>query len=183
MYHYIVLGLYFWIGMLRGLLLYGVTPACVSVFLTYEAMRSHEEVDGKYIKEQFFKHYRDYDHYKLLSFLISIGLLSLSALFTFSLTRGLSLMLVVIIIYFLLLLIGAMSFTFYRLMMNKKAGRTTFIEGFLEMIQEQKLTILLLTLIALLFSVLYYNVVVFLVVFPAGYAAVVTRLLKKSSQI
>jgi len=181
-YHYIVLALYFWIGILRGLVLYGVTPACVSLFLTYEAMRNHEEVDEKYIKQQFFKHYRDYDHYKLLSFLISIGLLLLTALFTFSLARGVSLVVVVVIIYFLLLLIGTMSFTFYRLRLTKKAGRIAFAEGFVEMIKELKVTVPLVIAVALLLGLLYYNAVLFLVVFPAGYAAVVTGLVSKSSQ-
>ncbi len=182
MYHYIVLALYFWIGILKGLILYGITPACVSVFLTYEAMKSHEEVDEKYIKQQFFKHYRDYDHYKLLSFLISMGLLLLTALFTFSLARGVSLVIVVVIIYFLLLLLGTMSFTFYRLKMSKKAGRVAFSEGFVEMIKELKVTVPLVIAVAMLFGVLYYNAVLFLVVFPAGYAAVVTGLLNRSNQ-
>lgn len=182
MYHYIVLAFYFWIGMFRGLLLYGITPACISVFLTYEAIKNNKEVNEKYIKQQFFKHYRNYDHYKLLSFLISIGLLTLTALFFVSLNQGRSLIFVIIIIYFLLLLIGAMSFTFYRLMTNKKAGRIAFVEGFLEMIEELKVTIMLLIGVVLLLSLLYYNVAVFLVVFPAGYAAVVTRLFRKMSQ-
>jgi uncharacterized membrane protein YesL len=181
-YHYIVLALYFWVGILRGLILYGVTPACVSAFLTYEAMKKYDDVDEKYIKQQFFKHYRDYDHYKLLSFLISIGLLLLTALFTFSLARGVSLVLVVVIIYFLLLLIGAMSFTFYRLMLTKKAGRVAFAEGFVEMIKELKVTVPLVIAVALLLGILYYNAVLFLVVFPAGYAAVVTGLVSRSSQ-
>ncbi|GEM00915.1 Protein of unknown function, DUF624 [Halolactibacillus halophilus] len=181
-YHYIVLALYFWVGILRGLILYGITPACVSVFLTYEAMKKNEDVDDKYIKQQFFKHYRNYDHYKLLSFLISIGLLLLMALFTYSLARGVSLVLVVVIIYFLLLLIGTMSFTFYHLMLNKKPGRLAFAEGFVEMIKELKVTVPLVIAVALLLGILYYNAVLFLIVFPAGYAAVVTGLVKKSSQ-
>jgi uncharacterized membrane protein YesL len=181
-YHYIVLALYFWVGILRGLILYGVTPACVSLFLTYEAMKTYEEVDEKYIKQQFFKHYRDYDHYKVLSFLMSIGLLLLTALFTLSLSRGLSLVIVVVIIYFLLLLIGAVSFTFYSLTVHKKAGRIAFAEGFVEMIKQIKVTVPLLVAVVIMLSVLYYNAILFLVMFPAGYAAVVTGLLSKSSQ-
>jgi uncharacterized membrane protein YesL len=152
-YHYIVLALYSWIGILKGLILYGITPACVSVFLTYEAMKRHEEVDEKYIKQQFFKHYCGYDHYKLLSFLISIGLL-LTALFTFSLARGVPLVIVVVIIYFLLLLLGAMSFTFYRLKMSKKAGRVAFSEGLVDMIKELKVTVPLVIAVATLFGIL-----------------------------
>ena len=181
-YHYIVLALYFWVGILRGLVLYGVTPACVSLFLTYQGMRNHEEVDEKYIKQQFFKHYRDYDHYKVLSFLMSIGLLLLTALFTLSLSRGLSLVIVVVIIYFLLLLIGAASFTFYGLTIHKKAGRIAFAEGFVDMIKQIKVTVPLLVAVVIMLGVLYYNAILFLVMFPAGYAAVVTGLLSKSSQ-
>ncbi|GEM05306.1 hypothetical protein HMI01_22940 [Halolactibacillus miurensis] len=181
-YHYIVLALYFWVGILRGLVLYGITPACVSLFLTYQAMRNHEEVDEKYIKQQFFKHYRDYDHYKVWSFLMSVGLLLLTALFTFSLSRGVSLVFVVVIIYFLLLLIGAVSFTFYGLTIHKKAGRIAFAEGFVEMIKQIKITVPLLIAVVVLLGILYYNGVLFLVVFPAGYAAVVTSLLNRSSQ-
>lgn len=179
MYHFIVLAGYFWLGIFKGLILYGVVPACVSVIKTYEDIKKADEVDEKFIKKRFFDYYRDYDQYKVLSFLMSIGLLLLMALFTFSLTQGVTLIVVVICIYFLLLLIGAMSYTLYHLTIKKEAGRLAFSKGFVSLFKELKTTVPLVIAVVVLIGILFYNVVLFLVVFPAGYAAVVSGILRK----
>ncbi|GEN55882.1 hypothetical protein GCM10012290_04840 [Halolactibacillus alkaliphilus] len=176
-YHFIVLAGYFWLGILKGLILYGVVPACVSVIKTYEDIKVTDEVDEKFIKKRFFDYYRDYDHYKVLSFVMSLGVLLLMSLFMLSLARGVSLILVVVCIYFLLLLVGAMSYTFYHLTLKKESGRLAFSKGFVVMIKELKTTVPLLIAVVVLIGVLYYNLVLFLVVFPAGYAAVVSGIL------
>ncbi|PXW92214.1 putative membrane protein YesL [Streptohalobacillus salinus] len=181
-YYYVVLALYFWLGILKGLLLYGVTPSFVALLHTHQAMRRTEELDETYIKKTFWLFYKQYDHAKVQSFILSVSSLLLLAMFTYSLFQGWSIVFVLVIIYFLLLLFGAASYMFYYLTSKQAIEKSAFAIGFVQMVREIKITLPLLVSIVVLLGIAYYNLFLFIVVAPTIYAAVVNGLMSRRTK-
>lgn len=175
---YLLLALYYWLGILRGFIFFGLVPSTVSLLFTYKHILKRKDVE-KSIQTVFFENYQEYKQYKMLSFFMTATFIALGALFMNSLNQGMSLVLIIVIIYFLLMVLGVISYAFDELLEHKQASLLVIQRAFNRMMAEIKTTVLLLSVMSVFFGIFYYNIVLFLVVFPAVYAAVATYLFGK----
>lgn len=178
-YHYLLVSFYFWLGLLRGIVIYSLIPALAALYLTLQFIKQNPEYDEAMIKKTYQGYYQQFQHHKLSSFLVSLGLILLSTLIFFFLIEGIDWVLIGIVGYFLLLLLSTLSYASYYIAFKSISIKDSFALGFINVIKNLGLTLSIVITNGLMIALAYYNLVLFVVLFPVLYGSVIVYALPK----
>lgn len=182
-YLYILLAMYFWLGILRGGIFYQTIPAFVALLKTSQELKDIEEEKEDFIKKQFWSYYKQYHQFKFQSFVLTTITLLLFAMLTYSYYNDLSMAILLPFLYFLLLTVLTSSYTCH-LIANRSFGeKRLFAIGFIQVIKNIKPTMILSVCVLASILMSYYNLILFLVVFPGIYSYCVNKFVKSSIEI
>lgn len=172
-YHYLLVSFNFWLGLLKGLIIYSLIPALVALYLTLQFMRQNPDYDETTIKKTYRTHFQQFQQHKLSSFLVSLGMILLTTLIFFGIREDLGWLVIGLASYFLLLLLTTLSYTSYYIAFGDFTIKQAFAIGFISVIKNPSLTLSLVGIYGVMIGLAYYNAVLFVVLFPVLYGSIV----------
>lgn len=152
---------YFWIYLLRGLVLYSVIPALSAMLLTINDILADDD-EGD-VKEKYKKYFHMYKRYKLQSFMFtSIIIFSNVVLFYLNKMEGnLSIILSIVAIYILFFTAVTLTYCVNYLVIKQLSFKQSFALAFISVVRNIMRTLLLIVVIFLLYLAAYWNLVFF----------------------
>jgi uncharacterized membrane protein YesL len=181
LYLYFQVSFYFWIHVIKGLLIYSLIPATAALFLSIKAIREQKDDEG--VKSLYKTYYRKYEEYKLPSFfyslLFSILLASLFFISKWESKPAFMLILVIIIIYLLILSIVLFSYSVYFITTRPFTFKQAMVYSFVSAIKNIIQTIGVLIIVAGLIYTAYLNFAFFVIFSPFLYGLGMTFLFSK----
>lgn len=180
-YRYVLVSLYFWLYLLRGLVIYSVIPAFIALLLTVKDLKQ-KSTEETSVKDIFKHHFNQHDQYRLGSFVFSITTLTLfSSLILLNKTNTkISLMGTIIVFYFLIFTLILFTYGIFYLAFHTKQLKQSVMISFIEMIKKFISSFYILVLIIILLVVAYYNFLLFLVCFPSCFGIGINGVLQNS---
>ncbi|WP_440897707.1 hypothetical protein ACS127_07010 [Amphibacillus sp. Q70] len=178
-YYYLLVSFYFWLGLLRGIVIYSLIPALAALYLTLQFMKQNPDYDEAMIKKTYQSYYKQFQQHRLSSFLVSLGLILLITLIFFFWFEETAWVLIGIAGYFLLLLLSTLSYASYYIAFKSTSIKHSFALGFISVIKNLGLTLAIVIVNGLMLALAYYNLVLFIVLFPVLYGSVIIYALPK----
>ena len=166
LYSYFKVSLYFWLYLLKGLIIYGLIPSTCALFLTMNAII--EEKDDQGVKSLFKTYYEKYKKYKGQSFLFSLVLSFLfAALFYLSKQqKSAAFIFIIVCCYFLALAAILFIYCTYLLSFRNLTFKQSIIFSFVTAFRNLFITLgTLIVILALLFAA-YENFAFFMIFGP-----------------
>lgn len=171
-YKYFQVSFYFWIYLLKGLVIYSLIPAFSALLLTMKQLHNQDKVEENQIKIIFTKHFNTFKQYKLVSFIYSIiAITSFSSLYL--LNRSFSsyaLLLTILIIYTLVMTVLLFTYTIFYLGSGDIEMKKVVVISFVSMIKNFGKSVMVLIFIIALLILAYYNFFLFMITGPFLYA-------------
>ncbi len=138
-------------------------------------IQSAGEIDEYEVKEVFDQNFIHFNRYRLSSFLVSLSYIVASSMFFFTIKGGHGWLVAGLLIYFLLLISTTFSYAMFFMAKKTINIKIAFALGFTMTIKRFGST-LLLWMAYLSFAILaYYNLILFIVLFPVGYVMIVEK--------
>lgn len=168
LYLYFQVSFYFWIHLIKGLVIYALIPATAALFLTIKAIREQKDEEGIKSIYQFF--YRKYEEYKLPSFLVSVLFsVLLASLFYISKWENkpaFMLILIIVILYILALSFVLYTYSIYFITTRTFTFKQALIFSFVTAIKNILPTMGILVVGAVLIYSAYLNLAFFVIFSP-----------------
>ncbi len=171
-YKYFQVSFYFWLFLLKGAIIYSLIPAFSALLSTVKELHNEDEEEEQRIKDIFAKHFDTFNHYKFVSFIFSIIVItSFSSLYLLNRsTSGQALILTMLVIYVLVMTVLLFTYTIFYLGDRNIEMRQVIIISFVSMIRSFAKSIMVLIFIIVLLILAYYNFFLFMIVGPFLYA-------------
>lgn len=179
LYHYFLISFYFWLGLVKGLIVYASVPAVLALLTTLEFVNGHEDVEEKLIKASFNNYYSKYQHYRFTSFVFSFLLIINSSLLFWCLINEYSWFWLGLLGYCLVLVMVSFSYFIYYLSQRAMLLKEAFAYGFVKMIKRIEITLAMIVLCLVLLGLAYFNFVLFIVLAPVVYGLSLNHLGKR----
>lgn len=174
-YHYLLTCFYFWLGLFRGIIIYALIPALVALYMTIDHMKQNPDYSESDLKKVYQHTYKKYQHHKLTSFFVSFGFILLATFLFFLVKNGASWIFIGVVSYFVLLLFATISYTTYYLAFKATTIKSSFALGFVGVIKNLDLTLSIILLFVLSVWLAFYNLVLFLILFPVIFGLMIVN--------
>lgn len=163
-----LLSFYFWINLLKGLVVYSFIPASCALIITISDMGSLHESDIKMIYK---RNYQKYNKYKLQSFLfIFIIILCYVTLFYLNdFNNNISTIFTIFIIYIGLMTIILFTYCIHFLAFKNLDFKQSILLSFVTAIKKIIISGSILGFYLLLYTIAKMNLFLFIVFVPIGY--------------
>lgn len=173
-YKLFLISFYYWLYLLKGIIIYSFIPATASLLKTSEQYLIKENQED--ISVLFRENYQGYQSYHFASF-VSVMFVILSYTVLFFANRSdhsFSLALVIVIIYFMLLFVINYTFVLYYLTNGIKEWRNLFALAFVSSIKYPLRSLYILFIMAILYFLFTWNLVAFIALAPCIYGCGIT---------
>lgn len=171
LYKYFQASLYFWLYLLKGIIIYSLIPAFAALLLTIKEL--HEEVDEEeqHVKDIFSKHFNKLNHFKFASFIYSVIVItSFSSLYLLNRSESSNaLIITMLVIYILVMTILLFTYTIFYLGNHQVEMRQIITISFVSMIRNFGKSLMVLIFIIALLLLAYYNFLLFIITAPFLY--------------
>jgi uncharacterized membrane protein YesL len=173
-YKLFLISFYYWLYLLKGVVIYSFIPATASLLKTSEQFLIHENPED--IGLLFKENYQSYQSYYFASFLsVMFVILSYTALFFANRSdHSFSLALVIVIVYFIILFVINYTFILYYLTKGIKAWKKLLALAFVSSIKYPLRSIYILFIVAILSFLFTWNLVAFIALAPCIYGCGIT---------
>lgn len=178
-YHYILVSFYFWLGLFRGIFIYALIPALVALYLTFHHMKQNPDYNEADLKKVYGRAYAKFRHHKLSSFLVSFVFIILASLIFLLIKGNANWILIGIPVYFALLLFTTLCYATYYLAFKSTTIKNSFALGFVSVIKNLSLTLTIIIFFVLMGWLAFYNLVLFVVLFPVLFGVIVVYIFPK----
>jgi uncharacterized membrane protein YesL len=180
LYTYFKVSLYFWVSILKGFIFYGFIPASCALFLTIDFIKEKKE-EGD-LKEKFNAFYKQYEKYKLQSFILTFLFLFFYVVLIYlskHLQSPIALTLIIVVGYVLILLSVLFVYCVYFLCFSEESFKHSMILSFVTAIKNLKVTFAILVINILLMYIAYLNLAFFVIFGPFLFALGVRFVLQR----
>ncbi|MGN8647509.1 hypothetical protein ACTNEO_15660 [Gracilibacillus sp. HCP3S3_G5_1] len=173
-YKLFLISFYYWLYLLKGLIIYSFIPATASLLKTCEQFLIKDNPED--IRLLFKENYQRYHSYYFASFLsVMFVILSYTALFFVNRSdHSFSLAMIIVIIYFMVLFVINFTFGLYYLTKGKKEWRNLLAFAFVSSIKYPLRSLYILFIVAVLYVLLTWNLVAFVALAPCIYGCGIT---------
>jgi uncharacterized membrane protein YesL len=169
MYKYFQVSLYFWLSLLKGLVVYSIVPTFCTLFLVLRDInKGEDEEENKDVKLLFKHYYESFKMYKVSSFIYTFSMIIVYTCLFFvnKQTNSFSLVLSILLIYFLVMVLLLLTYSTAFIAFKKMNVKTSNIHAFLAIIKNPINSVSILVIIILLFFAAGYNLAFFVVFGP-----------------
>ncbi len=179
LYKYFLASFFFWVYILKGVLVYSLIPAGYALFSVIEEIR--KERDDGTIGGLFKSYYQEYKHLKLQSFLSSFLLIVIYSLLFLAnqYSGGLAALISFVMIYFLAVTIILLTFSMNFLRYHSLTFKDTLIYSFIYSIRNLWVTIIILVALGLIAKISNKNFIILLFISPSLYGLFVRFLFER----
>ncbi len=173
-YKLFLISFYYWLYLLKGIVIYSFIPATASLLQTSEQFLIKENPED--IGELFKENYQGYDSYRFVSFFsIMFIILSYTALFfTNRSDHPFSLAFIILIIYLMILFVANFTFVMYYLINGIKNWKNLLALAFVSSIKYPLRSLYILFILAILYFLFTWNLVAFIALAPCIYGCGIT---------
>lgn len=171
-YKYFQVSLYFWLYLIKGLVVYSLVPTLSTLFLVlHDINKGEDEEKSKDVKELFRGYYETYTSYKLPSFIYTIIfiLLYTSLFFVTISTSAFSLILLILFIYMLVMALLMITYSTIYITFKKMDVKMANMHAFVAIIRNPIQSIALIMVFILLYLGADYNFAFFVIFGPFLY--------------
>jgi len=173
-YKLFLISFYYWVYLLKGVVLYSFIPATASLLKTSEQFLIKENVED--IGVLFKENYQQYKHYRFASFgSVLFIILNYTALyFTNRADHSFTLAIVILLIYLMVLFVVNITFVVYYLIKQVSDLKKLLALAFVSSIKFPLRSLYILFIIAILYYLLTWNLVAFIALAPCIYGCGIT---------
>lgn len=171
-YKYFQVSLYFWLYLIKGLVVYSLVPTLSALFLVlHDINKGEDEEKSKEVKELFREYYETYKSHRLPSFLYTIIFILLyTCLFFVTIsTSAFTLILLILFIYMLVMALLMITYSTIYVSFKKMNVKMANMHAFVAIIRNPIQSVALIMVFILLYLGADYNFAFFVIFGPFLY--------------
>ncbi|WP_186577113.1 DUF624 domain-containing protein [Aquibacillus kalidii] len=179
-YKFIVVSFYFWISLIKGLIIYSIIPSIAALYLTIDSILKGKKEDAD-LKVTFNEYNDTYNQYKLSSFIFSLVMIMsiASLLLLLKVENRLAVIGIIVAVYILFMTFVTLSYTVNYLVYRNLSIKHSFAFAFVSVLKFPVQTLLVTSLFIILLAAAYLNIVFFVAFGPIIYSFGIRIAIKK----